>query len=445
MGQAEAESSISKITADRRASDTDTPVVDPQPSRTARSLQVRENLDQLMRQIEHARHDADQMMEEMAALEVDAGQVATLKRENDVLREKLDTSNRETIAEASKAEGAGREIARLKDELERIRQDYEKSQREASANALDAERIEDRLRATVAAFGEAKRDLETLREAKDKVEVDAACLRANLAERDRAQSALMQTEAELRMQTAKLQTRYEEVTDALARKERSVLEKSAELASSKDRIADLEAEAVAARDELRILSNKYSDLKVSQDARIYSLNDGLEQERESHRMTRKLLEEERAKSDDLIDEIASLKEQATISGNDTQKMKRELNATRTQVHEYGDKLKEAHLHYAAAQSDIQRLESALEDAKKDSISLSRQANKSEQLLRENTDLHDKVASLQQRVDRYRGSDLLDDVPIMLSSASHSPNRSTVKDKASTVATSTPNVARIRRR
>ncbi|MEO1222051.1 MAG: hypothetical protein AAFY42_11970, partial [Pseudomonadota bacterium] len=206
-----------------------------------------------------------------------------------------------------------------------------------------------------------------------------------------------------------------------------------------------EAEAASSRDELRVLNNKLSDLRVSQDARIYSLNDGLDQERESHRMTRKLLEEERAKSDDLIDEITSHKDQTAMASKDTQKMKRELTATRTQVHEYGDKLKEAHLQYAAAQSDIQRLEAALEDAKKDATSLGRQANKSDQLLRENTDLHDKVSSLQQRIERYRGKDLLDDAPIMLSSASRRENPSRETSKANVVATSTPNVARIRRR
>jgi len=414
-------------------------------SHANRSLQVRQNLDLLMRHIEHARHDADQMMEEMCALEVDAGQATALRRENDILRQKLDDSSREKIAEAARAESVGREITRLKEELARIRSDYEKSEREANANALDAERIEDQLRAAVNSLSETKRDLEMEREAKDKAEVDAACLRANLVERDRAQSTLLQQETELRMQAAKLQTQYEEVTDALVRKERSLLEKSAELEGTRDRIADIEAEAETSRDELRILNNRYSDLKVSQDSRIYSLNDGLSQERDSHRMTRKLLEETRMSNDAVSDENASLKDQATAMTKDNEKLKRELNALRSQIHEYGDKLKEEHIHFAAAQGDIQRLEATLEDTKKDAISLQRQASKSDQLLRENSDLHDKIASMQRSLDRYRHKELLDDVPILLSTATRETESPAKKGKPATVSTTNQNVARIARR
>lgn len=414
-------------------------------SRANRSLQVRENLDTLMRQIEHARRDADQMMEDMSALEITAGQANSLRRENDVLREKLDDAARETMAETAKAGSSAREIARLKEELSRIRQDSEKSQREASANALDAERIEDRLRSALTALDEAKRDLEIQRDAKDKAEVDAASLRANLAERDRANGVLIQQESDLRLQVAKLQNRYEEVTDALSRKERSMLEKSAELESSRDRIAELEAEADASRDEVRILNNKYSDLKVSQDARIYSLNDCVGQERESHRMTRKLLEEARESNDDLSDQIGHLKDQTMTSTKEEQTLKRELTATRAQIHEYGDKLKEAHLRGSAAQGDIQRLEAALEDANKEASSMRRQASKADQLLRENTDLHDKIASMQQSLERYRGREIHDDPPIMLSSTTRASSPTPAKAKRSTAVAGGPNVARIARR
>jgi chromosome segregation ATPase len=307
--------------------------------RADRSAQVRGNLDVLMRQIEHARRDADQMIEEISALEVEAGRTADVQRENTALREKLDQAARELSAEAAKAENDAREIVRLKEELSRIRQEYERSEREASANAMDATRVEDRLRATITALDEAKRDLETQREAREKAELDAACLRTNLRERDRAQNALMQSETELRMQNAKLQSQYDEVTEALARKERVILEKSAELESSRDRIADLETSADASREELRILGGKYSDVKISRDARLLSLTDGLDQERESHRMTRKLLEEERTRNEELSDEIAALKDQTMMSTKDTQKHKRELNAVRSQLHEYSDKLK----------------------------------------------------------------------------------------------------------
>ena len=416
-------------------------------SRASRSQAIRENLEMLMNQVEHAKRDADQMMEEMSALEIDAGMATSLRRENDTLRVQLDDATRETMAEAAKSESAVREINRLKEEVTRIRADYEKSQREASANKLDAERIEDRLRAAIASLNETKRDLEAQREAKDKAEVDAACLRANLAERDRAQSNLLQQETELRMQTAKLQTQYDEVTEALARKERSVIEKASQIESHKDRIADVEADNEAAREELRILGNKYSDLKVSQESRIYSLNDGLDQERESHKMTRKLLEEARDSNELLSEEVATLKTQAMGATHDQQEAQRELASARTQLCEYGDKLKEAHLRLAAAEGDIQRLENALEDAKKDAISLRRQAGKTDQVLRENTDLHDKVASLQERVDRYRGGNLIEDVPVMLSSAKRTANVSPAPQKSAgqRVTSAGQNVARIARR
>ncbi|MEM1050566.1 MAG: hypothetical protein AAGI28_00590 [Pseudomonadota bacterium] len=413
-------------------------------SRANRSLQMRENLDALMRQIEHTRRDTDQMMEEMSALEIDAEQASALRRENDVLREKLDDSARETRTEATKAENAARDISRLKEELMRIRADHEQSQREASANALDAERIEDRLHAAMASLDETKRDLEIQRQARDKAETDSASLRINLTERDRAQSTLMQAEAELRLHAAKLQAQYEEVTDALARKERRVIEKTAELDATKDRIAELETEVEASREELRILGNKYSDLRVSQDARIYSLNDGLDQERENHRMTRQLLEEARSSNDDLADEVSSLKNQTLASDKDSQKLKRELSVTRTQLLEDSDKLKEAHLQYATAQSDIQRLEVALEDAKKGAVTLRRQADKSDQILRENTDLHDKIASMQKSLDRHRNKELFNDGPIMLSSAKRPTEPSPRKAKVGAAITTTPNVARIRR-
>ncbi|UAB76854.1 hypothetical protein INR77_08290 [Erythrobacter sp. SCSIO 43205] len=419
----------------------------PEPSRAKRSQAIRDNLEMLMNQVEHARRDADQMMEEMSALEIDAGMAKSLRHENDALRDQLDDAAREIMAEAAKAQNASREINRLKEEVSRIRADYEKSQREASANKLDAERIEDRLRAATASLNETKRELEMQREAKEKAEVDAACLRANLAERDRAQSNLLQQETELRMQAAKLQTQYDEVTEALARKERSVLEKISQVESQKDRIADLEADNEAAREELRVLGNKYSDLKVSQESRIYSLNDGLNQERESHQMTRKLLEEARDSNELLSDEVATLKAQGLNSTQDQQKAQRELASARTQLREYGDKLKEAHFRLAAAEGDIQRLENALDDAKKDAISLRREASKSDQLLRENTDLHEKVASLQERLDRYRGSSMADDVPVMLSSAKRSTRTAsaTAKSDDERVTSGAQNVARIVRR
>lgn len=444
---------INQTREDTRLEDlTSEPVVnDPvaTQSRGSRSMQVRDNLDVLMNQIEHARRDADQMIEDISALEVEAGQAASLRRENDALRDKLEDTSRETIAEATKAKEAAREIGRLKEDLSRLRADYEKSEREANANALDAERIGERLRSAVASLGEARREIETLRDAKDKAEVDASCLRANLAERDRAQNALMRQEKDLRMQVAKLTDQTQEVTDALSRKERVVLEKAAEIEAAKDRIAELETTAETSREEIRVLGNKYSELKISQEARIFALNDGLSQERESHRMMLKLLEEARSGNDLLSDENTLLKDRDTNSSRDAQKMKRELSATRAQVHEYGDKLKEAHLRIDSAHSDIQRLEMQLEEAKKDTVTLQRQANKSDQLLRENAQLHERLGQLQQSLERRRDTDILGDVPIMLTNASKAsmagPAKATATATATVTATAAPNVARIRRR
>lgn len=430
-------------------------VNDPLPAapRTSRPMQVRENLDVLMRQIEHARRDADQMIEDISALEVDAGQAAALRRENDTLRDRLEDATRDTIAESAKAKEASREIGRLKDDLARIHSDYEKSQREASANALEAERISDRLRTAIASLNDARRDIDTLREAKDKAEVEASCLRANLVERDRAQATLMRQEQDLRMQVVQLKDQNNEISDALSRKERVFLEKSAEVDAARDRIAELETHAEASRDEIRVLGSKYSDLKVSQEARIFALNDGLGQERDSHRMTLKLLEEARANNDTLSDENALIKDQGVMATRDAQKLKRELTATRTQVHEYGDKLKEAHLRVDCAHADIQRLETQLEEAKKEAATFQRQASKSDQLLRENTELQEKLARMQQSLDRHRDRELMGDTPILLASAKtpamtpamSGANPAPQKEPARAAATTSPNVARIRRR
>lgn len=414
----------------------------PRPNR---SMQVRENLDILMRHIEHTRHDADQMMEEMAALEVDAGQTVKLQGEIGTLREELDASNREAMAQASMVETATRDAARLKGELERVRHDFEKSEREANANALDAQRIEDRLRSATKALDETRRDLEVQREAKDKAEVDAACLRANVTERDRAQNALMQKEKELRMQVAALQGQYDDASDALARKERIALEKSAELETARNHIADLEAEAHAARDEIRSLNGKYSGLKMSQDERIYSLNDELDSERESHRMIRMLLDEARAANERASEENTSLKSEARKIEQDTQRLTCELATARSQVHDYTDKLRGTHQQIASAHSDIQRLEAELEDAKKDASTWRRQANKSDELLRENAGLHDKIASMQQSLDQYRHRAPLDEAPIMLTSTHRPAPPAVNKTKPAQLAAAGQNVARIRRR
>ncbi|MEP1421197.1 MAG: hypothetical protein ABJK59_05450 [Erythrobacter sp.] len=413
--------------------------------RTTRPMQVRENLDVLMRQVEHARREADQMIEDMSALEVDAGQATALRRETESLRDKLEDASRETIAQVAKAKEASREVGRMKEEIGRIRTDYEKSQREANANALEAERIGDRLHTALESLNEAKRDIEALREAKDKAEVEASCLRTNLVERERAQAALMRQEQDLRMQVAQLKNQNEEITDALSRKERVVLEKSAEVDAAKDKIADLESNAESSREEIRVLGNKYSELKVSQESRIFALNDGLSQERESHRMTLRLLEEARTNNDTLNDDNAVLKDQNVISSRDAQKLKRDLTATRTQVHEYGDKLKEAHLRIDCAHGDIQRLETQLEDAKKDAVTLQRQANKFDQLLSENSELHEKLARMQQSLDRRRDPERTGDLPIMLTSANAMTMEGMHKDKVKATASASPNVARIRRR
>jgi hypothetical protein len=77
--------------------------------------------------------------------------------------------------------------------------------------------------------------------------------------------------------------------------------------------------------------------------------------------------------------------------------------------------------------------------------LQRQANKSDQILRENADLHDKIANMQRSLERYRGTELLDDTPIMLSPTKRSSVAPSQKTKVNAASSPTPNVARIRRR
>lgn len=256
------------------------------------------NLDDLKRSLEHARRDADQMIGEMSALRVEAGQIAGLKIENEGLRARLDQTASELGSKAVKVECAMRDVVRLKEEVARIRDLYEASDSEASANAMKAAGLEDRLGTAMKALDEAKHELKVQREAREEAELDVECLQTALAQRSEAHSALLRSQTELQTHNARLQSQVDETTQGLRRKERLVAEQSDELGELRDRASRLEMEVEAAREELRIMKGKYSNLEASRDARIQALNDEVDEQRESNRLVRMELEEERARRED---------------------------------------------------------------------------------------------------------------------------------------------------
>ena len=265
------------------------------------------NLDDLKRSLEHARRDADQMIGEMTALQVEASQIDGLKSENAELRNRLDQATSELDSKTAKVECGVREVARLKEEVARIRELYEASDSEASANAMKAAHLEDRLGITAKALDEAKRDLNVQREAREEAELDVECLRTALSERSEAHSALLRSQTELQTHKAKLQSQVDETTQGLRRKEQLIAEQSDELVDARDRIATLETQLEAAREELRIVKGKYSDLEASRDARIQALKDEIDEQHESNRLVRLELEEERARREDRrLNALASL-------------------------------------------------------------------------------------------------------------------------------------------
>lgn len=265
------------------------------------------NLDDLKRSLEHARRDADQMIGEMSALEVEASQIDGLKSENAELRNRLDQATSELGSKTAKVECAMREVARLKEEVARIRELYEASDSEASANAMKAAGLEDRLGTATKALDEAKHDLKVQREAREEAELDVECLQTALAQRSEAHSALLRSQTELQTHNARLQSQVDETKHGLRRKEQLIAEQSDELVDARERVATLETQLEAAREELRIVKGSYSDLEASCEARILSLKDEIDVQHESNRLVRMELEEERARREDRrLNALASL-------------------------------------------------------------------------------------------------------------------------------------------
>ena len=217
--------------------------------------------------------------------------------------------------------------------------------------------------------------------------------------------------------------------------ERRKTELSGALESGTKRIEELEERAERAREEQRQMDIRYNDLNVSSESRIFTLSGALSQEQAGHRVTRKLLEEMRSQSQSIADENKLLKDQAVNLAQENQQMKRELGGTRGTIREYGERLSELNLRHSAAQDDIERLEAAISDSKKETRRLKRRAGKVDDQQSENASLLEKIKSLQHTVEQYRAASASgSEAPIMLTQrrfneAEAAPNAETAPETA----------------
>ena len=362
---------------------------------------ISNSLNEVMRQMQHARAHADLLLDEMSELRIKAEMAAQLKSENLKLAQHLNDSVREVSEETQKRIEAERALARSEDSLSRVATRLESASKEVSTQSLEVERTRDMLDNVAVELRDTRQELQNQSDARKVAEVEAASLRTTLTERDSALQLLTAKEAELRLQAEKDKAELADANDTLSRTHRLLMERKAQCEDQADTISQLEQQCEATQEELRALEAKQSDLKLSHDARIYTLNSGHAQEQEGHRITRKLLDEMRASSQDLADENKYIKDQAASLAQENQQMKLELGSTRSTIREYGEQLKESHLRYTIAQDDVLRLESSVEKASKETRTLKRQAEKAERLTRENTELQVRISSLQQSLKRYR--------------------------------------------
>ena len=368
------------------------------------TTEITGNMDAIMRQMQIARADADQMIDQISILRVEAKMASRLRQENRKLAEQLDDLAQEMTAETEKRAEALRDLSRSEESRTRIATQLERSEKAASNANLEIDRIQDRLTSISAKLDDTQRELQANREARNKAEVDAASLRSNLSDRDQTLKNMTAKEAELRLQNEKDRAQLVELTETLGRRQRMLLERKTQCQEQADTIAQLEQQNEEAGEEFRALEAKHADLKLAHDARVYSLNNGLAQEQEGHRITRKLLDEMRSSSQVLTDENKYLKDQGVVLAQENQQMKQELGTTRSTIREYSDQLKDAHLRYSIAQDDVQRLESAVEKASKEARTLKRQADKADRVMQENEELQSRISSLQQSLERYRAYD-----------------------------------------
>ena len=371
-------------------------------SQLGRAETLRSHLDATLERVQHARANADQLFAVICDLEAEAKQSGELVALNEDLTRRIEESQLEA---ARLAEGNGElsaELARLRHELERAQGAREEAQREASALYQASQREIERMSELASEITLLRADLDGARAAKEAIEVDCSSLRALLAEREASLRSLQAKETELRIAGEKDAGHIHELTRSAQRKDARIIELGGIIEKADKQIEQLEERHDRALEEQHQLEVRHRDLQIATESRIYSLTSSLSQEQAGHRVTRKLLDEMRSGGQMLADENKQLKDQALALAQENQQMKIELGGTRGTIREYGERLGELNLRYGAAQDDIARLEGALSEARKDARTLKRRANKVDDLQSENASLNDKLASLQNMLDQYRG-------------------------------------------
>ncbi|MEE4153055.1 MAG: hypothetical protein V2I27_02745 [Erythrobacter sp.] len=377
------------------------PLVRRQASQS-RAEALKQHLDATLERVQHARADADQLFALICDLEAEARQSGELGVRNEELSRRIEEGTSELAHLSESNAELSAELARLRLELERTQAARDEAQKEASAHFLACQRELERKGELAGEISLLRADLEGARAATEAVEVDRSSLRAILAERENALRALQMKEAELRMAGEKDAGHIAELTRGAQRKDARIIELGSLNEKNDRRIEQLEERYECALEEQRQLEVRHRDLQIATESRIYSLTSSLSQEQAGHRVTRKLLDEQRASSQLIADENKQLKDQALALAQENQQMKIELGGTRGTIREYGERLSELNLRYGAAQDDVERLEAALGEARKEARTLKRRAAKVDDLQSENAGLHDKISSMQNMLDQYRG-------------------------------------------
>ncbi len=371
------------------------------PAHLARAQRLRANLEGAMDQMQHARSGTEQIAGMLADYEAKARLLDTANARNAALAQELEDERFKAADMAAKTGELDRELDRTREEANRAQEAAAKARKEVGELTLTREREADAMVALNTQINGLQAELDTACEARERAEIEGSGLRAALVERDHALAALQNKESEWRLRAEKDTSRLAELEQAGERKERRIAELSGALENSAQRIEGLEERGERAAEDQRQLEIRLGDLKVSSDSRIFTLSGALSQEQAGHRVTRKLLEEMRRSAQTMTDENKQLKDQAVNLAQENQQMKRELGGTRGTIREYGERLSELNLRYSAAQDDIERLENAATQSKKEARRLKRRSAKVDDLQGENAALHDKIKSLQQTLEQYR--------------------------------------------
>lgn len=399
-------------TSDPRSSLSNTALLTP--AHVARSQGLRGALEGALDQMQHARSQADQIAELLADYDAKAQLSASLGARNEELTRLVEEERFKTADLATRKNELEREVARAQDEAMRAQEVAEATRSEVSELQMTRQREVDRSTQLSSQISLLKGEVDNLREALSRAEIESSGLRAALVERDHALTAMQNKESEWRLRGEKDASQLADMEQASERKERRITELSGALEVSAKRIEELEERAERAREEQRQMDMRYNDLNVSSESRIFTLSGSLSQEQAGHRVTRKLLEEMRSQSQSMADENKQLKDQAVNLAQENQQMKRELGGTRGTIREYGERLSELNLRHSAAQDDIERLETTISDTKKETRRLKRRASKVDDLQSENASLLEKIKSLQHTLEQYRAANGPgSDAPIML--------------------------------